>query len=276
MDTLPTELVEVIVGDTIGAVSIVSYDIIIAIELTCRRFYKAAKRFRRATIRDPIGYYLEHKSPTGVKFVYSLRWPWDRSLHVSALMKNTPEVVEEVFRIPTVITSNNLKLYITECLYEGFMAHMMLGLKYGYQSDIPILAVAADHNRPEMLLKLLDHMPGTMGDRFRAIETTIMHLFRNLSLFKMIDLGLRLKQIPGVDPRYISVVIYSIYKHSSMREEPEFIIRWILDNLAYQPMVIPVRESYTRINSMLRQHRFKLIRDTGIHINIERLLNVCL
>jgi hypothetical protein len=250
--TLPNEILELIFNEAIADKHI---ELLSAIELTCRRFYDIAKQFRRAQWRDLVEYYLTHNSATGVEFALSLDYQFIHHHHVKLLIKSPIETVEAVFKI---VTNIRMEEFVEECLRKERQGHMRLALKYGYAPDNYIITVAVDYARSEMLLVLLQHMQH-IGDRLRAIEAAIMHSFTHMSLFKMLNLGLSLKHIP-VDPRYVSMVIYSIYKHSSSTQEPEFIIRWLLDNLEYRPIFIPIRESFTRVNNMLKEHKFKFIR----------------
>ncbi|QJX72417.1 hypothetical protein F-S17_0151 [Faustovirus] len=257
-DDLPNEIVTIILDDATDDHD----ELIVALELTCRRFYGIAREFRFCRQYDLIGYYLTCDSPAGVAFALSLRYTFVCNQHVGKLIKTPTETVDSVF---TDVFSTHtyaakrgiLCRFVVACLQKGRRGHLMMALKHGYAPDTHIITVAMDAGAADMLVTLLERMTN-IGDRLRAIEATIMQSFARMSLFKMLDMGMRLKHIM-LDPRYVSMVIYSIYKHSPGNQEPEFIIRWILDNLQFRPIFIPIRESFTRVNNMLRLHHFKFL-----------------
>lgn len=263
MNTLPNEIVDIILNYAVNN----EPELIAAVKLTCRLFCQLKRPMSVPCDIDLMGYYLGKSSIPGVEFSLVLGYHFNDLRHTKILVKIPHETADALFDVIDI----NMTKYVETCLRRGAPGHLMVAFARGYKPNAAVIATAIEYARPNMIVALLDHMD-TLADRLQAIEAAIMNLFAGMSLFKMLDLGLKLKNV-SLDPRYVSMVIYSVYKHSPYHQEPEFIIRWLLDNLHYQPIFIPIRDSFTRVNNMLKQHRFKFLR-RETQPNLEHLFSV--
>ncbi|AIB51856.1 hypothetical protein E24_00157 [Faustovirus] len=244
---LPNEITDIIINDVFK-----TQQMFPALILTCKLWHKLLKVETKLYL-NPMRYYLKLRSITGMEFAKSLLFEISYN-DMELIVSNDLEFNKQLI---TRVKFSEFD-YIRSCLRFGRDSHAILLLKNRKYTPSPyLICIAAEYNRCNMIKLMLDYIPNE-SDKYTAVIAAVKHIQSSTNILRILTLGLELKQTK-LHPKYISVVIYAIYKYAL--EEPEFIIRWILDNLDYHVMYLPKRNRFGRVNNMLKQHGFEFIRD---------------
>jgi hypothetical protein len=243
---LPVEITTLILLDAVETAN----QIITAVAMTSRLWRLIVnEHWAYSRPRDIMSYYLGHNSISGVMFA--------RSLGYKIGHREAPVLVTCDIDFITKVLDNvqvNMRELTVNCLRVNLDHYIELLLNRGWVPPDDMIATAAEYGR----FRLVKSMLATISTRSQLVDVigyVTKRIISHGNLLHIMTAGLELKQL-DFDPRVISVVIRSVYVYS--HNEPEFIIRWILDNLNYQPICIPKINEYKSVNNMLKQKGFTL------------------